>query len=233
LTAKTFVLQDTDDYSQIIIEAAEILLSGDLVVYPTDTSYGLGCDTRQEGALEKLVAAKNRSPNLGVPLLFSDINQISNFHDLRELERIIGRLFWPGPLTLVVPTKESVPDILTGGRDSIAIRIPNHVIPRGIANEIGYPIVGTSANQSGGPSPFVVSIAQEQLGNKVKLYIDGGPSTSRNNSTIVSVVVEENGSSSIKVFREGELSIDEIKERLRVDTDAQRFWTSRIVYADM
>ncbi|MHA1576055.1 MAG: L-threonylcarbamoyladenylate synthase [Candidatus Thorarchaeota archaeon] len=233
MTAKTIVLQETGDYSKIIIEAAEILLSGNLVVYPTDTSYGLACDARQMDALEKLVAAKKRSPNLGVPLLFSDKNQISDFHDFRELEIVIGRLFWPGPLTLVVPTKESVPSILTGGRDSVAIRIPNHVIPRGIANELGYPIVGTSANLSGGPSPFDISTAQEQLGDKVDLYIDGGPSSSRSNSTIVSVVEDEKGTSSIKVYREGELSIDEIKERLRVDTDAQRFWTSRIVHADM
>lgn len=232
MTAKTLVL-DEDDYEYIINEAVDILQTGGLVVYPTDTSYGLGCDTRQDGILDKLFATKKKGPNIGVPLLFSDLSQLSSFHELKDLEIVIARMFWPGALTLLVPVKDNVSKRLTGGRNTLAVRVPNHSVPRGIAKKLNHPIVGTSANLTGGPTPFDLITAKEQLGDKVDLYIDGGVSSSTNSSTIVSVIREEDGISSIKVYREGEIQIGDIKERLLVDTDAQRFWTSRIVFADM
>ncbi len=226
-------LDKSGDFDIAIEKAAEILTEGGLVVYPTDTSYGLACDPRKPDALDRLFEVKKRSRDIGVPLLFSDFSQCEDFHDFGGLEQVIARLFWPGVLTLVVSAKDTVPDYLTGGRASLAIRIPDHPIPRGIAKQIGFPIVGTSANISGGPSPFEVSISLEQLGTEVDLYIDGGPSEADRNSTIVGVDEEEAGYSSIKVYREGVLSIDRLTESLRVDTDALQFWTNRIIHADM
>jgi L-threonylcarbamoyladenylate synthase len=183
--------------------------------------------------MEKLIAAKQRDRKLGVPLLFSDISQSEVYHKFTGLESALARLFWPGALTLVVTPRESVPEHLTGGRTSIAIRVPDHIIPRGIAKEIGAPIVGTSANRSGGVSPFSVSVAIEQLGDEVSLYIDGGDSSSDNNSTIIGVIEEEGGSASIKVYREGQLPLKRITESMSGDSDALRFWTTRVVHADM
>ena len=117
---------------------------------------------------------------------------------------------------------------------TIVIRVPNHVVPRGIARKIGGPIVGTSANRSGGPSPFDVSVAIDQLGDEVDLYIDGGPSTSTADSTIIGVEPSgTDGPLNIKVYREGQLSINELSESLKVDSDALLAWTSRFVYTDM
>jgi L-threonylcarbamoyladenylate synthase len=233
LSPEILQLKDFDDYNQLIREASSILLSGGLVVYPTDTSYGLACDPRLDEALDRLFAAKRRGREHGVPLLFTDFNQCSEYHEFGDLERIIAKMFWPGLLTLVVTANENIPEHFTVGRASIAARVPNHEIPRGLARELGFPIVGTSANLTGGPSPFNVDVAIEQLGDGVDLYIDGGPSKSKLNSTVISVEEEENGMHHIKVYREGQLSIQELEENLKVDSDALRYWTMRIVHADM
>lgn len=225
---------DTEENMIIAIdEAVKVLSSGGLVVYPTDTSYGLACDPRNSEALERLFEVKQRNREIGVPLLFENISQCEPYHAFGGLELVLARLFWPGVLTLVVTAKESVPVYLTGGRGSIAIRVPNHVIPQKIASKLGTPVTGTSANISGGPSPFDLSVALEQLGNNVDLYIEGGPSAIDNNSTIIGVDEEPDGYSSIKVYREGALPIEKLTESLRVDTDALRFWTNRIIYPDM
>ncbi|MFX0107163.1 MAG: L-threonylcarbamoyladenylate synthase [Candidatus Hodarchaeota archaeon] len=235
MKSRILTIDDIDDCKTVISEAAAVLLDGGLVVYPTDTSYGLACDPRQEDALEKLIKVKRRDRKIGVPLLFSDLTQCEHYHEFGSLERIIARLFWPGALTLVVIPKDTVPSHITAGRGSVAIRVPDHIVPRGITRELGAPIVGTSANRSGGDTPFDLSIAREQLRDEVDLYLDGGPSRSSSNSTIVGVEGVEDGSTplNIKVYREGLLTIDKISESLRVDSDAVRFWTNRIIYPDM
>ncbi len=233
MTTRTIRFEEPEDLDSLVKETVDLLREGGLVVYPTDTSYGLACDPMQEHALERLFEAKKRSKDLGVPLIFSDLAQCEAFHEFSELEKILARLFWPGALTLVVTARESVAVHLTGGRNSIAIRVPDHPIPRNIAKELGTPIVGTSANITGGPSPFDISTAMAQLSDDVDLYIDAGPSNITNNSTIIGVEEENGETSNIKVYREGALSINRLTESLRVDSDALRFWTNRVVYADM
>jgi L-threonylcarbamoyladenylate synthase len=227
-------IENLEKCDTIIERAAEIVKSGGVIVYPTDTSYGLGCDARNPDALERLLAIKRRDRRLGVPLLFSDLGQSEQYHDFGSLEKVIARLFWPGFLTLIVKARPGVPDHITADRSTIAIRVPNHVIPRGIAHKIGGPIVGTSANRSGGASPFDITVAMDQLGEEVDLYIDGGPSPSSANSTIIGVEGAEEGEPlNIKVYREGQLSINQLSESLKVDTDALSAWSTRFVYTDM
>jgi L-threonylcarbamoyladenylate synthase len=227
-------IEDLERCDTIIERAAEIVKSGGVIVYPTDTSYGLGCDARNAESLERLVAIKRRDRRLGVPLLFNDLEQCELYHDFGSLERAIARLFWPGFLTLIVEARPEVPGHITVDRSTIAIRVPNHIIPRGIAQKIGGPLVGTSANRTGGPSPFDITVALDQLGEEVDLYIDGGPSSSSANSTIIGVEGTEKGEPlNIKVYREGQLSIKQLSESLNVDTDALNWWSTRFVYTDM
>ncbi|MFW9808716.1 MAG: L-threonylcarbamoyladenylate synthase [Candidatus Thorarchaeota archaeon] len=235
MTAEIMTIDDLENCSSVIDRAAEVISSGGIVAYPTDTSYGLGCDPRNRNALERLIAVKRRDRRLGFPLLFSDISQCETYHDFGDLEKIIARIFWPGALTLIVDVKPNIPSHITAGRNSIAIRVPNHVVPRGIAKKIDGPIIGTSANRSGGPSPFDLTVALDQLGDEVDLYIDGGVSSANNNSTIIGVQesVENGDSLNIKIYREGALSIEDISQSLKVDADALRFWTTRIIEADM
>ena len=221
-----------ENYQDIINRAREVIRDGGLIVCPTDTSYGLACDSSNQAAIENLINIKRRNRSLGVPLLFSDTAQCETYHEFSNLERVLTRLFWPGALTLVVTPKGSVPELVTGGRGSIAVRVPDHIIPRGIAQGIKGPIVGTSANRSGEPSPFEITIAKDQLGDEVDLYIDAGPSKSKANSTIVRVEENDVKGASIKVIREGALTMGRLVESLKVDSDALRFWTTRIIFAD-
>lgn len=235
MTAEIMTIDDIENCENVINRAAEVISSGGIVTYPTDTSYGLACDPRNRDALERLIAVKRRDRRLGFPLLFADIQQCESYHEFGNLEKVIARIFWPGALTLIVEARPEVPSHITAGRSSIAIRVPDHVIPRGIARKIDGPIVGTSANRSGGPSPFDLTVALDQLGNEVDLYIDGGSSSAHNNSTVVGVqeTVENGDTLNIKIYREGALSIEDISQSLKVDSDALRFWTTRIVDADM
>jgi len=227
-------IEDLEKCDAIIERATEIVKSGGIIVYPTDTSYGLGCDPRIPEALERLMAVKRRDRRTGVPLLFNDLGQCELYHDFVSLERVIARLFWPGSLTLIVKARSDVPEHITADRSTIAIRVPNQVIPRGVAQRIGGPIVGTSANRTGGPSPFDVAVAIDQLGEEVDLYIDGGPSLSTENSTIIGVEgAGEDEPLNIKVYREGQLSINKLSESLKVDSDALSTWSNRFVYTDM
>ena len=234
MTSKILTVKDEDSCDDVIQEAVRTIREGGLVVYPTDTSYGIACDPMQEQALERLISVKKRDKGMGVPLLFSDIQQCEMYHDFGSLERVLARLFWPGALTLIVTTKDTIPAYITGGRESAAIRVPDHFIPRRIAKELGKPIVGTSANLSGGEIPFELSMACGQLGDGVDLYIDGGPSSAKANSTILGVErTGTDGPLNIKIYREGSLSVERITDSLRIDSDALRFWSNRIIYPDM
>jgi L-threonylcarbamoyladenylate synthase len=235
LTAEIMTINDINRCDNVLDRAAEVISSGGIVVYPTDTSYGLGCDPRNRDALEHLLAVKRRDRRVGVPLLFADSLQCESYHEFGDLEKIIVKIFWPGALTLIVEPRPEVPSHIMAGRGSVAIRVPDHVVPRGIARRIDGPIVGTSANRSGGPSPFDLSVAMEQLGDEVDLYIDGGASSLRKSSTIIGVqeTIENDDTLNIKVYREGHLTVDDISRMMKVDSDAMRFWTTRIIDADM
>lgn len=235
LTAEIMTFDDKDNGDNVLDRAAEVILSGGVVVYPTDTSYGLGCDPGNTDAMDRLLAIKRRDRRVGVPLLFADTEQCESYHDFCDLEKIIVRTFWPGPLTLIVSPRPEVPSHITAGRGSVAIRVPDHTVPRGIARRVDGPITGTSANRSGGPSPFDLSVAMDQLGDEVDLYIDGGVSSARNNSTIIGVQeCEEIGATqNIKIYREGQWTVEDISRMLKGDSEAMMFWTSRIIDADM
>jgi L-threonylcarbamoyladenylate synthase len=227
-------VEDLNNCDAIVERAVEIIKSGGIVVYPTDTSYGLGCDSRIPEALDRIIAVKRRDRRLGVPLLFADFAQAETYHTFGSLEKIVAKMFWPGQLTLIVTPSPIVPQHITADRNSVAIRVPNHIIPRKIAHGLGAPIVGTSANRSNGPSPFDLSGALDQLGNEVDLYIDGGPSSATDNSTIVGIEGGGEGETvNIKIYREGAISTETISNNLKVDADALRFWSTRFVFADM
>lgn len=235
MTAEIARIASPDDVEDVVKRAAEVVGEGGIIVYPTDTSYGLGCDATNPQSLDRLITMKQRDRELGVPLLFHDLGQCEKYHEFGSLEKVLARLFWPGALTLVVKARPEVPDHIVVGRDSIAVRVPDHDVPRGIARTLRGPLVGTSANLSGGPSPFDVSIAMDQLGEQVDLYIDGGASSSNQNSTIVGVEASEenNEALNIKIYREGALSVQKLTESLSVDSDAIRFWTTRFIHTDM
>lgn len=186
--------------------AVEVLKRGGIVAYPTDTVYGLGADPLNEKAVARIYEVKNRPRNLPLPLLLADKS------DLLKVALIVPEVawrlveqFWPGGLTLVVKKNVRVPDSITAGGDTVAVRIPDHPVTIALIRGLGNPIVGTSANLSGKPSPVTATEVSKQLGGRIDLIIDGG----RCPGGIESTVVDVSGSSPT-IVREGAIPREDI-----------------------
>jgi L-threonylcarbamoyladenylate synthase len=165
--------------------AAQVVRRGGLVVYPTDTVYGLGCDPLDEGAVKKLFAAKGRGSK-AIPVLCSSPEKAGELVTLSPKALELGRLHWPGALTIVAPLKVPVPELLSRG-SSLGVRVPDHRLCLELIAACGGWLTGTSANLSGSPSSRSAAEASRQLGGAVDLILDGGDSRGTE-STVVSVV---------------------------------------------
>jgi L-threonylcarbamoyladenylate synthase len=178
------------DTSQRVEKGITILRRGGLVAFPTDTVYGLGAGMTLPQAVARVYAVKARPPDMALPLLVASTAQISEV--ARRISPVAWRLierFLPGALTVVRPRSEAGPPIVSGGGDTVAVRIPAHPIPIALIKGLGTPIIGTSANLSGHPSPLTAEEVYSQLGDKVDLIIDGGRCVGQE-STIVDVTGE-------------------------------------------
>jgi L-threonylcarbamoyladenylate synthase len=168
--------------------AAEILKSGGLVAFPTETVYGLGANALDEKAVNGIFSAKGRPSDN--PLII----HISKIDDLYRLTSAVSKTalqlidaFWPGPLTLVMPKSTIIPAVITAGLDTVAIRMPAHPIALALINISGVPVAAPSANTSGKPSPTMASHVIEDLSGKIDLIIDGGNADVGVESTVVDV----------------------------------------------
>ena len=195
------------DIQKQIEMGISILKQGGLVAYPTDTVYGLGAGVNIIQAVERVYRAKGRPSNVALPLLLSDISQISEYAEpVPPIAWLLARRFLPGALTMVLLKSRSVPDIITAGGGTVAIRIPAHPVPVALVRGLGMPIVGTSANLSGKPSALTADEVSSQFGDKVDLVIDGGRCPGGRESTIIDVTGEVP-----EILREGAISIGELK----------------------
>ncbi|MCL5025320.1 MAG: L-threonylcarbamoyladenylate synthase, partial [Chloroflexi bacterium] len=164
------------EFQQIVADAAEVLRGGGLVVYPTDTLYGLGAHAFTPAAVERVFALKGRAAEKPVPLLLARPEDMESVAlDIPDLAWELADAFWPGALTLVLKRHPLVLDIVTGGGPTVAVRVPHHAVPLGLVAALGVPITGTSANPAGKPGPRTASEAVEALGDGVDLVLDGGP----------------------------------------------------------
>jgi L-threonylcarbamoyladenylate synthase len=188
--------------------AISILRQGGVVAFPTDTVYGLGACASLEPAVARVYQLKGRARSMALPLLLASISQISEVAEM--VPPVAWRLaasFLPGALTLVLPSSRSVPDIVTAGGSSVAIRIPAHPVPVALIEGLGAPLVGTSANLSGQPSALTADEVYAQLGDGVDLVIDGGRCPGGRESTVVDVTGE-----TPVVLREGAISRKELEK---------------------
>ena len=195
-----------------IAEAARILLAGGLVVFPTETVYGLGADAQQDDAIAALYAAKGR-PSVN-PLIAHvlDVDAAGRQGALAAAARSLAEAFWPGPLTLVVPVAESctVSRLARAGLDTVALRAPAHPVARALLEQAGRPIVAPSANRSGRVSPTRADHALTDLGGRVDFILDGGQSLIGVESTIVLCVGGET-----RLLRPGGIAREKIEDVLR------------------
>lgn len=156
-------------------EAAQLIRSGELVAFPTETVYGLGADALNQQASKKIYAAKGRPSDN--PLIV----HIAKFEDLEEIAKEVPQeakkladAFWPGPLTMIVNKNEKVPYETTGGMDTVAIRMPDHPAALELIRQSGCLIAAPSANTSGRPSPTLAEHVAEDLGGRIPMILDGG-----------------------------------------------------------
>jgi L-threonylcarbamoyladenylate synthase len=175
-----------DDAS--VTQAAEILRGGGLIAFPTETVYGLGGHALDERAVARIFEAKGR-PRFD-PLIVHVVNveaALRLFASFPTLAQRLAERFWPGPLTLVLPKRKFVPDLVTAGADTVAIRVPDHPVAQALLRAAGVPVAAPSANPFGRISPTTAQHVAEQLGDRIDLILDGGPCRVGIESTVVQI----------------------------------------------
>lgn len=171
--------------------AAELIASGELVAFPTETVYGLGGDALDPEAAHRIYAAKGRPSDN--PLIvhiadFSDMDRIAR--EIPDAARKLADAFWPGPLTMIVWKSDAVPGATTGGLDTVAVRMPNHPVARELIRRSGKLIAAPSANTSGRPSPTEAKHVWEDMNGRIPMILDGGAVKIGIESTIIDLTEE-------------------------------------------
>ncbi|HEX4242654.1 MAG TPA: L-threonylcarbamoyladenylate synthase [Steroidobacteraceae bacterium] len=175
-----------------IEEAVATLRAGDLVVFPTETVYGLGANAADPDAVRKIFAVKGRPPDHPVIVHLDDPRYLHRWvSEVPPVAEQLAAKFWPGPLTLIMPKADNVNDIVTGGQSSIGIRVPSHPIAQQLLNAFGGGLAAPSANRYGRLSPTKPEHVRDELGDAVRVILDGGDSPIGLESTIVSCLDNE------------------------------------------
>lgn len=164
---------------------ARVLADGGLVAAPTETVYGLAADALNAKACREIFRAKGRPANDPLIVHVADIEQADTVAVLNDAARKVARLFWPGPLTLVLPRREGVPDIVTSGLPSVAVRLPSHQLFRELIRLSGRPLAAPSANPFGYVSPTTAVHVRDGLGKRIGHILDGGSAKIGVESTIL------------------------------------------------
>lgn len=184
-----------------------MIKKGGVIVYPTDTVYGIGGNPFLEDVVIRIKNIKQREEK-AMPILVSSLEKAKEMAYFNDLSLKIANTFWPGPLTIVLKTKVKFSPHLTGGRDSIGLRIPNHELALKIIEASGGALIGTSANISGRPPAISIEDLDEKIRSSVDLIIDGGKCYLGKPSTVIEVI-----DSKIKIIRIGAIGIDEFIKR--------------------
>jgi L-threonylcarbamoyladenylate synthase len=171
--------------AKAIAAAVEVLRTGGIVAFPTDTLYGLAVDPRRADAVERLFALKGREATVALPLVAAALEQAMRAATFTQREQRAAAAFWPGPLSIVAPANSCITPEALGGGGTVAIRVPAHEIARELARAFDFAITATSANQSGKPAAASADAVAAALPG-VDLLIDGGDAPGGPPSTIIS-----------------------------------------------
>ena len=200
-------MDSSTEFQAAINRAADSLLSGGLVAYPTESFYGLAVDASNEEAIERLFLVKKRRPGRPVLILIPSIESLAQY--AARIPSIADQLivaFWPGGLTLVFEAGTMVSPLLTGGTGKIGIRLSSHPVATALTRAIGVPISGTSANISGEPACRNAQEVLSCLGEMVNLILDGGETTGKIGSTVLDVTVHPP-----RILREGMVAKEQLE----------------------
>ena len=186
LSAAAAIIGAMDDAA--VEEAVRVLRAGGLVAFPTETVYGLGADASNPSAVARIFAAKGRPADHPLIVHLASAGQVGQWaRDFPEPARRLAAAFWPGPLTLVLPRAPQVLDAVTGGQDTVALRVPSHPVAQRLLHRFGGGIAAPSANRYGRVSPTLASHVRDELGDRVDVVLDGGACEVGLESTIVGV----------------------------------------------
>lgn len=192
-------------------EVVEILNSDGVIIFPTETVYGIGGNALSNSVVDKVYEAKKRPRDKAVNILVANTDQIEKYAEITsDIERKIIQNFMPGPITLILKKKPNFGDYFTQDDDTIGVRIPNQKIINAILDKIDYPLIAPSANISGRESGVEASVIAEDFKDSVDAIIDGGKATLSRSSTIVKIVDGE-----VLIVREGNISKEEILKIIR------------------
>jgi L-threonylcarbamoyladenylate synthase len=208
LTAETIRIHPDEPEPELIQFVANSLNAGNVVALPTDTFYGLAVDPVNLRAVELIYEIKTRARHKPLSLLIAEVAQA--YELARSLDTAFDRLaekFWPGPLTIVVKAGGKLPLRVTANTGNLALRVPEAAIPRAVVSRLGLPITATSANLFGHPECSYASSVRDQLGDKIPLIVDGGPTPRTTATTIVDL---SGGGNSWMILREGAIPTHEI-----------------------
>lgn len=199
------ILDGSDPHA--IATAAAALRAGELVAFATETVYGLGADALNERAVAQVFAVKNRPQFDPLIVHLPDTDSALQYgRDVDSRALALMERFWPGPLTLVLQKKPIVPDLVTAGLDSVAIRVPAHPVALALLRAVERPIAAPSANPFGYVSPTTAMHVQELLGDKIQFILDGGPCAVGVESTVCALTEEE-----AVILRPGGVTVEEIE----------------------
>jgi L-threonylcarbamoyladenylate synthase len=191
-----------------IPRALEVLASGGLVAFPTDTVYGVGSLVFDGKAVEAIYLAKDRPVEKAIPVLLGDAEDLDKIaSEVPAMARRLALRFWPGPLTLVVPKKLTLPESVSA-TDTVGVRVPDHPVARALLRAAG-PMAVTSANISGQASPSTAEEVLAQLGGRIELILDGGKTPGGVPSTVVDCTASEP-----VILRVGPVTLPQIKSAL-------------------
>ncbi len=195
-----------ENREESLTRAVEILRAGGLVAFPTDTVYGIAAAAFSEDAVERLFQAKIRDRGKAIPLLLSRTSQLRDV--ARNIPSAAWRLadaFWPGGLSIVLEKSPRIPDVVTAGGPTVAVRVPDHPLALRLIDLAGVPLAATSANLSGQPSPVTADEVERSLGRAADLLLDGGPCPGGIASTVIDVTVSPPG-----ILRQGPIRWEDI-----------------------
>lgn len=209
---KTQILSEKD-----VAVAAKILKSGGLVAIPTETVYGLAANALNEAAVQKIFAAKGRPSDNPLIVHISEIDEIYNLvSEFPAKAQKLADAFWPGPLTMIFKKSRVIPNIISGGLDSVAIRLPANSVARKIIKESGCPLAAPSANLSGSPSPTKTAHVIADLFGKIDAIVDAGTCNVGVESTVISLCTDNP-----KILRPGAVTPEQLRNVLGdVEIDA-------------
>jgi L-threonylcarbamoyladenylate synthase len=188
--------------------AAEVLRQGGLVAFPTDTVYGLGADATNAVAVKKIYKVKKRTLSKALPILIDDKKDLVKYASgISDGVKRLAKKFWPGPLTIVIKKKKIIPNIVTAGKKTVGIRVPDHPVALALIRALGRPLATTSANISDKRSPTTARGVKKYLNKKIDLILDGGKTKLGAESSVLDCTT-----SPPTVLRSGAIPIQKIEK---------------------